>query len=53
VTTLLARYRRHGDTTADTIEVQVEGDNYDDALTQARARAVDGDDLLSVLTLEP
>jgi hypothetical protein len=53
VTTILARYRRHGDTAADPGEVTVEAADYDTALAEARARAVDGDDLLSVLTLEP
>ena len=53
MTTLLARYRRRGDTTAESLEVQVEGTHYDDALAQARARKADSDDLLSVQTLEP
>lgn len=49
---LLARYRRHGDTAADPLELVVEADTYDEAVAQARARAAEGDDLLSVQTLE-
>ena len=63
MTTILARYRSRGDTTAGSLDVQVKGTDYDDALARARARALalarararkaDGDDLLSVQTLEP
>lgn len=49
---VLARYRRHGDTSADVVEVLVEADSYGQALIQARARAADGDDLISVQTVQ-
>lgn len=49
---LLARYRRHNDTAAEPLEVVVEAASYDDAVAEARARTADGDDLLSVQTLE-
>lgn len=52
MTTILARYRRRGDTAAESLDVEVEGADYDDALAQARARKADGDDLLSVQTLD-
>lgn len=49
---VLARYRRRGDTSADVVEVIVEADSYGQALTQARARTADGDDLISVQTIQ-
>lgn len=47
---LLARYRRHGDSSAEIVEVIVEGDSYTQAWAAARARTAEGDDLLSVQT---
>lgn len=49
---LLARYRRHSESTATTTEQTIEGDTYEAARDQARALAADGDDLLSVLVLD-
>lgn len=49
---LLARYRAHADSDATTTEVTVEGDDYDQAVANARAQAAEGDDLLSVLVLD-
>lgn len=49
MTVVLARYRRHSDSTAEPLEVEVHGATYDEALAEARARTADGDDLLSVL----
>lgn len=49
---LLARYRRHADTSAETLEVTVEAADYGQALAEARSRAADGDDLLSVQVLK-
>lgn len=49
---LLARYRRHNDTAADTLEVVVEAPDYETAVAEARARVAEGDDLMSVQTLE-
>lgn len=45
---ITARYRRHGETDADTLEVVIEAANYETALAEARSRAAEGDDLLSV-----
>lgn len=52
MTILLARYRRTGDTTTDSVEIQVEGPDYDTALADARARTADGDHLISVQTVQ-
>lgn|GEM_PF-2847680 len=49
---LLARYRPIGDTHTDAVEQTVEAADYEAALAQARARAADGDLLLSVVVLD-
>lgn len=48
---LLARYRRHNDTAADTVEAVIEAADYETAVFEARSRIAPGDDLLSVQTL--
>ncbi len=52
VVKLLARYRRHADSDAETLEVVVEAADYETAVVEARSRVAEGDDLLSVQTLE-
>jgi hypothetical protein len=49
---LLARYRRHNDTAADTVEQTIEADTYADARDQARAGTIDGDNLMSIQVLD-
>lgn len=49
---LLARYRRHADTDAETLEVTIEAADYEAAVAEARARTAEGDDLLSVQVMD-
>lgn len=49
---ILARYRRHSESDATTHEVVIEAADYDAGLAEARGRAAEGDDLLSVLVVD-